>query len=209
MLDHVFAQGGEATAGAARRNVRPEDAVGPAEELLSRGLLVPGRDDLLVVPGEVGVALRGGCTTTEPVDRVPEVATADRPTRLTDGVGRGCGRGVLPAYRAAARVVEHPAGGGAPHRRARRARAQGGREHLHLSEPDAALVIETAASAGLLATRADADGNPVWVPTDAFDRWLDADLAARWVTLAQAWLPAPGSPGWSAAARPTTSPGTH
>ena len=29
MLDHVFAQGGEATAGTARRNVRPEDAAGP------------------------------------------------------------------------------------------------------------------------------------------------------------------------------------
>uniref|UniRef100_UPI0015FFC512 helicase-associated domain-containing protein n=1 Tax=Nocardioides stalactiti TaxID=2755356 RepID=UPI0015FFC512 len=60
--------------------------------------------------------------------------------------------------------------------------------HLQLSEPETALVIETAASAGLLATRADGDGNPVWVPTDAFDAWLDSDVAARWVTLVRAWL---------------------
>ena len=82
--------------------------------------------------------------------------------------------------------------------------------HLHLSEPDTALVIETASAAGLLATRADADGNPVWVPTDAFDRWLDADLAARWVDAAARLArqhPAP-RPGRRPRA-PTTSPGTR
>ncbi len=195
MLDHVFTQGGEATAGAARRNVRPEDAAGPAEELLSRGLLVPGRDDRLVVPGEVGLVLRGGCTTTEPVDAAPEVATADRPTRLTDGAAAGaagefCRRTELLLEWWSTRPASALRTGGLGVRELRAAA-----EHLHLSEPDTALVIETASAAGLLATRADSDGNPVWVPTDAFDRWLNADLAARWVTLATAWLASPRLPG--------------
>ena len=169
MLDHVFAHGGEATAGSARRTVRPEDAAGPAEELLSRGLLVPGRDDLLVVPGEVGLALRGGRTTTEPVDRAPEVASADRPPRLTTSAAAGCGgefcrRTELLLEWWSTRPAAALRTGGLGVRELKAAAI-----HLQLSDTDAALVIEVASAAGLVATRADADGNPVWVPTDAFD----------------------------------------
>lgn len=195
MLDHVFAHGGEATAGSARRNVRREDAAGPAEELLSRGLLVPGRDDLLVVPGEVGLALRGGCTTTEPVDQPPEVARADRPVRLTSGAAAGsagdfCRRTELLLEWWSTRPAAALRTGGLGVRELKAAAI-----HLHLSDTDTALVIETASGAGLIATRADADGNPVWVPTDAFDTWLDADLAERWTTLARAWLASTRLPG--------------
>ena len=76
MLDHVDEHGGQATTGVARRRVRPEDATTPAEELLSRGLLVPRDDGLVVLPGEVALVLRGGRTTREPVDVVPAVATS-------------------------------------------------------------------------------------------------------------------------------------
>lgn len=195
MLDHVVAQGGEATAGAARRTVRPEDAASPAEELLARGLLVPTRDDLLVVPGEVGLALRGGCTTTEPVDQVPELATADRPARLIERAAAGaaadfCRRTELMIERWSTRPAAALRTGGLGVRELKAAAA-----HAHVSEADAALVIEVAALAGLVATRADADGNPVWVPTDAFDTWLDSDVATRWVTLARAWLASPRLPG--------------
>ncbi|RHW24237.1 hypothetical protein D0Z08_25310 [Nocardioides immobilis] len=195
MLDHVFAHGGEATAGAARRTVRPEDAASPAEELLSRDLLVPSRDDLLVVPGEVGLALRGGRTTTEPVDQPPEVASAERPARLTDGAAAGgaaefCRRTDLLLEWWSTRPAAALRTGGLGVRELKAAAA-----HLQLSEPDAALVIETAATAGLIATRADADGNPVWVPTDEFDRWLDAEVADRWAILARAWLASTRLPG--------------
>ena len=44
--------------------------------------------------------------------------------------------------------------------------------HLHLDESTTALVVETAHTAGLLGTVANADGNPVWVPTDAYDAWV-------------------------------------
>jgi len=50
MLDHVLAAGGEATATGARHTVLPEDAATPAEELLSRRLLVPRGSGTLVVP---------------------------------------------------------------------------------------------------------------------------------------------------------------
>jgi hypothetical protein len=195
MLDHVLAHGGEATAGSARRNVRPEDAAGPVEELLSRGLLVPGKDELLVVPGEVGLELRGGSTTTDPVDRVPELATAERPERLTAGAAAGaagefCRRTELLLEWWSTRPATALRTGGLG---VRELKAAAG--HLHLSEPDTALVVETAAAAGLIATRADSEGNPVWVPTDAFDAWLAGDLAERWTTLARAWLVSTRLPG--------------
>ena len=50
------------------------------------------------------------------------------------------------------------------------------------------MLIEVAAEAGLLATRSDAAGDPVWVPTDAYDGWLGTEPAARWLPLASSWL---------------------
>ncbi|KAA1421376.1 hypothetical protein F0U44_03485 [Nocardioides humilatus] len=194
MLDHVLANGGEATAGAARRTVRPEDAAGPVEELLARALLVPGRDDLLVVPGEVGLALRGGRTTLEPVDVPPGLATAERPARLTESAAAGaalelCRRTELLLEWWSTRPAAALRTGGLGVRELKATAA-----HLQLSELDTALVVETAHAAHLVATRADADGNPVWVPTDAFDAWLATDVAERWVTLARAWLASPRMP---------------
>ena len=71
---------------------------------------------------------------------------------------------------------------------------------LHVDEPDAALLVETAAAAGLLAQRADGDGDAVWVPTDAFDRWSAREhrraLGDAGAGLAE---PAPAPRRWSAA----------
>ena len=89
MLDHVDAHGGQATTGAARRHVAPEEASSPAEELLARRLLVPRDDGLVVLPGEVALALRGGRTTREPVDDVPALATSARSGSLVDRAAAG------------------------------------------------------------------------------------------------------------------------
>ena len=108
-----------------RRPRRPGDASGrgpdrePVEELLSRRLLVP-RGGVLVLPGEVGLALRGGRTTREPVDRVPEIATTSRSAALVD---RAAARRRLrgrPPRRAAARPLGQRAARRAARRRARR-----------------------------------------------------------------------------------------
>lgn len=48
------------------------------------------------------------------------------------------------------------------------------------------LAVELAAAAGLLAD--DGEEDPSWVPTDAYDTWLDAGAATQWLALAQAWL---------------------
>lgn len=194
LLEHVVDQGGEATTGTSRHTVLPDDAATPAEELLSRRLLVPRSGGVVVAPGEVGIALRDGHTTVERADLPPTVATDDRDPGLVDRAAAGA------AFELVRRVEllldhwgSHPTGvlrgGGLGVRDLRAAATQ-----LHVDEPVAALVIETAAAAGLLAERADTDGNPVWVPTDTFDAWGTRDLAERWLTLARAWLESPRMP---------------
>ena len=89
LLEHVADNGGEATTGSARHTVLPEDAATPAEELLARKLLVPRGGGVVVLPGEVGIALRGGRTTGEPVDDLPELATSDRDQGLVDRAAAG------------------------------------------------------------------------------------------------------------------------
>jgi len=194
LLEHVAEQGGEATTGTSRHMVLPEDAKTPAEELLSRRLLVPRSGGVVVVPGEVGLALRGGCTTVDPADVPPVVAVTERDADLIDRAGAGA---AFELVRRTELLLDHWGGqppgvlrgGGLAVRDLRAAAA-----HLHVDEAAAALVVETAAAAGLLAERADTDGSPVWVPTDTFDVWSGQDLAQRWVTLARAWLESPRMP---------------
>ena len=195
LLEHVADSGGEATTGSARHTVLPQDAETPAEELLARRLLVPRGGGVVVLPGEVGIALRGGHTTREPVDDLPEVITSDRDPALVERAAAGT------AFEAVRRVEllldqwgSHPPGalrsGGLGVRDLKAAAGT-----LHLDEPTAALVIETAHAAGLLATGSDGGGNPVWIPTDAFDAWVTRSIAERWVALVRAWLDSPRMPG--------------
>lgn len=189
LLEHVVDHGGEGTTGSARLTVLPADAATPAEELISRRLLVPRVGGTVVhAPGEVGLAVRGGRTTLEPVDVVPEVAVAERSADLVDRAAAGA------AFEAVRRVEllldhwgTHPPtmlrSGGLGVRDLKAAAV-----HLHLDEAATALVVETAHVAGLLGTVANADGNPVWVPTDAFDAWVARPLDERWAVLVRAWL---------------------
>jgi hypothetical protein len=189
LLTHVVDHGGEATTGSARLTVLPQDAATPAEELIARRLLVPRVGGSVVhAPGEVGLALRGGRTTVEPIDVVPEVAVAERAPDLVDRAGAGA------AFEAVRRVEllldqwgTHPPtmlrSGGLGVRDLKAAAV-----HLHLDESATALVVETAHAAGLLGTVANTDGNPVWVPSDAFDAWVAQPPEERWAVLVRAWL---------------------
>jgi hypothetical protein len=188
MLEHVEAGSGEADAGSARRAIPPAEAASPAEELLSRGLLVPGRPRLVRVPGEVQIALRGGHTTRAPIDVPPEISTSERDAAQIDHAAAGV---ACEAVRRVELVVDHwgthpPVAlrSGALAVRDLKAAA----EFAQLDEPTTALVVEVAAAAGLLATWPDTDGNPAWTPTEAFDTWCDEPAAARWTRLARAWL---------------------
>ena len=188
MLDHVDAHGGQATTGAARRHVAPEEASSPAEELLARRLLVPRDDGLVVLPGEVALALRGGRTTREPVDEAPALATSARSAPLVDRAAAGAASEVV--HRVELLLdhwgIEPPAelrSGGLSVRDLKAVAAL-----LHTTERVAALLVEVVAEAGLLAARADASGDPVRVPTDAYDAWLSGDPERRWLALVVAWL---------------------
>jgi len=191
MLDHVVEHGGEAQAGSARRTVLPDQAASPAEELLARRLLTPrsgAAPGTVVAPGEVGLVLRGGTTTTEAVDEVPAVATTERDVDLVDKTAAGA---ASEAVRRTELLLDHWGAhppvvlrsGGLAVRDLKAAAT-----HLHVDEATAALVVEVAAAAGLLAQRADARGEMVWVPTDAFDAWTTQDAASRWLVLARAWV---------------------
>ena len=186
MLDHVDAGSGEADA--ARHTITPEEAATPAEELITRGLLVPGRPRLVRIPGEVQIALRGGHTTRGRVDVPPEVATSSRSASLVDRSAAGA---AFEAVRRVELVVDHCGSRplvalrtGAVSVRDLKAVA----DDAQLDEPGASLVLEVAAAAGLLATWPDPDGNPAWTPTEAFDTWCDEPTETRWARLARAWL---------------------
>ena len=195
LLEHVDEAGGEATGGSARHTVLPEDAATPAEELLARRLLVPRPGGQLWVPGEVSVALRGGHTTRDRVDVVPTLATAERAATLVERTGAGA---AFEAVRRVELLLEH---WGAHPPGELRAGGLGVRElkavaaHLHVDEPTAALLVEAAAEARLLAARYDDDGNAVFAPTDEFDAWTRRPAPERWSVLASAWLSSSRVPG--------------
>jgi len=66
---------------------------------------------------------------------------------------------------------------------------------LHVDEPAAALLIEVAAAAGLLAAGPDDEGNLAWLPTALYDGWIERPVAERWTVLARAWLATARTPG--------------
>jgi hypothetical protein len=188
MLEHVESRIGEADAGAARHTITPAEAESPAEELLSRGLLVPGRPGLVRIPGEVQIALRGGHTTRERIDVPPAVATSERSRDLVDRTAAGAAFDVV---RRVELLVDH--WGSAPPIALRTGAVavrdlKAAADVVQLEEAATALLVEVAAAAELLATWPDADGNPAWTPTDGFDAWCDQPAAARWRRLAAAWL---------------------
>jgi hypothetical protein len=195
LLEHVADNGGEATTGTARHDVGPDEAATPPEELLAHGLLVPRSGGLVVLPGEVGIALRGGRTTREPVGDLPELVTSDRDQALVDRAAAGA---AFEAVRRTELLLDHwgtqpPVAlrnGGLAVRDLKATATV-----LHVDEPTAALVVETAHAAGLLATGSDGEGNPVWIPTDAFDAWVARPVAERWSALVRAWLDSPRMPG--------------
>ena len=195
MLEHVLAAGGEATSDDARHTVLAADAATPAEELLARRLLVPRGTGSVVVPGEVGLALRGGHTTVERVDEVPVLASTERSEQQVDSAAAGA------AFEAVRRLELLLDQWGAEPPSALRSGGLGVRDlkataaALHVDEPTLALLVETASAAGLLATAADAVGNPVWLPTDLVDSWVLRPPAERWAGLARTWLDSPRMPG--------------
>lgn len=167
----------------------PEATRGALERLLDLALVWESTSGLRAVGGlaelpllPTGLALEG------PADGPPALATASREAAIVDRTAAGA------AFEAVRRVELLLDGWGAAPPGALRSGGLGIRDlraagaRLHVDEPTAALLIEVAAAAGLLATGPDDDGNLAWLPTVSFDSWVEQPMAERWTVLARAWL---------------------
>lgn len=170
----------------ANRPVNRASASTPIEELLARGLVVPTEDSTVVLPREVGLHLRGGILRPHLRAEPPEPASITRDTDAVDHLG---GAGAFDTVRRIETLLdvwgdEPPAvlrTGGLGVRDLRRLPRM-----LDVDDAGAALLVEVAYAAGLLAATEDAD--PVWLPTPQYDRWQRDEPAVRWTRLALAWL---------------------
>ncbi len=187
ILDHLDEADTAGTVADARRTVRVAEARTPTDHLLARGLLLPRDDRHLVVPWTVRLHLRGGRSTRDRLDVVPELADGARESALIDRTAAGA---AFEFTRRTEMLLEAwglrpPAGlrGGGLGVRELRAAA----ELIHADVDTAALVIETAAAAQLLALGMNDDLDAAWLPTDAYDTWSLRPTAERWLVLVRAW----------------------
>jgi len=190
ILDHLDREGKDGVVETTERSTSHGAARGPVDQLLERGLLVARDRKHVAVPAEVSICLRGG-TTRERADLAPELATGTRDQALVDRAAAGA---AFDLVRRVELLLEH---WGTTPPSALRAGGLAVRDLkaaavlLHMDEPTAALHVEVAAAADLLAPGSTPDGESVWLPTDAFDTWTAASPAQRWTRLAAAWLDSP------------------
>jgi hypothetical protein len=171
----------------ADRAVRRSCANGPVEWLLANGMLAVADAAHVVLPREVGLALRGGrvhrTAETEPPSLVirPRPASAVAGTaagaaaelvRLVEALGEQWGAAPPPVLRT----------GGVGVRELHRTAVA-----LDVDDATAAFVAEVAYVAGLVAD--DGELDPRWAPTPAYDLWRATGTGRRWAELVAAWLP--------------------
>ena len=210
ILEHLEREGKDGVVESTERSTSRGPAGGPVEQLLTVGLVVARDRRHVAVPREVAIALRGGRTTRDPADVEPVLATSARDQALVD---RSAGGAAFELVRHLELLLEH--WGTAPPS-ALRAGGLGVRdlkataELLHMDERNAALHVEIALAAELLAVGEGPDGASVWLPTDGFDLWSSAGVADRWARVAQAWLESPrlsGLVGGRENGKPVERPG--
>lgn len=163
----------------------------PAGWLASRGLLGVYEWYRLVMPGEVGLALRGGHVFDAFWPDEPEVPTEPVDPQAVDAAGA---EAALSAVADLALLLEGWAtepprllkDGGVGVRDLRRAARSTER-----SERDVARLVDIAAAAGLAWVDERAG---VALPTAAFDEWAALDGPARWARLVAGWLSADFDP---------------
>jgi Helicase conserved C-terminal domain len=187
----------------ARRPVTLATANSPIERLLARGLLTATDDRTVTLPREVGLRLRGGRVFRDLETAPPPLGGTVRDQSLID---RTAGGQAFTTVRTLEDLLErwgvNPPGvlrsGGLGIRDLRAAAVS-----LDLPEWTAALLVEVAYAAGLLARSGDFDGSGIgsrggdalWLPTQAYDLWRLQDSERRWVTVAEAWLRSDRVPG--------------
>lgn len=177
VLDHLEETGADGRWGG---------GAGPTADLVAAGLLARTDERHVTLPWSVRLFLRA--ERRRPLDAPPELATSDRGQSLVDRAAAGA---AFELVRRTELLLDrwgtHPPGslkaGGLAVRDLRDAASL-----LHVEPEVAALVIESAAAAGLLGQGMTDDTDAAWLPTDAFDTWLLGSTAQRWATLVRAWL---------------------
>ncbi|GAB2467798.1 helicase-associated domain-containing protein [Xylanimonas ulmi] len=175
------------------------------DELLRAGLLTAGEGETVVLPRDVGLALRGGRTHADP-RLAPPTPEGRRPVTAQTADAEAASA-ALDAVRLVDTLLtswqETPPpvlrSGGLGVRDLRRAA-----QTLGVAEATAASVVELAAAAGLVDTdgggispparrsgtwgaSSGVDAPPSYVPTTRADEWDEAEAAERWAMLAVAW----------------------
>ncbi|MFL6113734.1 MAG: helicase-associated domain-containing protein [Catenulispora sp.] len=167
----------------------PASTESPLEWLLARGILGRWNEDTVVLPREIAFFLRrhvfGSGLHRELAAEPPAVPVTHHDVRRADEAAAAAATTVprrieelLDAWAAGPPGVLRS--GGAGIRDLRRTAAL-----LDLPEDETAFLIELAYAAGLVA--ADL-ASGFWLPTPAYDRWLDLTPERRWAELAAAWL---------------------
>jgi hypothetical protein len=165
----------------------------PGRALVARGLLIPIDAGAVELPREVGLALRGGLPWGVVATEAPPIAVLAPGAR---DVEASAATEVLTALRMIDELALTWSGnpptslraGGIGVRDLRRTA-----KDLATTEPVAALLVEVAACAGLIALSSGV--TPGWIPSDAYDDWTAMDAPRQWVTVAQAWLEMGRRPG--------------
>lgn len=177
----------------ARRQVDRSSVATPVDWLLAHGLLVATDDVSVVLPREVALHLRGGRVHRHPEPTLPGLEMSAGDASHVDHAAAGAAaesvrqvEDLLELWSADSPKVLR-AGGVGVRERSRAAAA------LDVSETRLALLAEIAHAAGLLAAGGELD--EVWLPTPAYDGWLEQPVADRWLTLARAWLATTRVPG--------------
>nr|WP_279671663.1 helicase-associated domain-containing protein [Flexivirga meconopsidis] len=161
-----------------------ESARSIRDELVQAGLAAP-TDDGIVIPREVGLALRGGRLYRDGLTPPTVPASVLSQTDVDAAAGAETLE-LLWRVEALALLWESDPP------RVLRSGGLSVRDHraaataLEATPALAAFVIEIAYAAGLLGP--DGDFEPSWLPTRLYDEWAAAAPAERWATLAAAWL---------------------
>jgi hypothetical protein len=178
---------------AARRPVDAATADSPVRWLLAHALLIAVDDFTVVLPREVALKVRGG-RAFGAVELNPPTSQRTK-YKQTDVDASAAGQAFTVVRLIEALLerwgVEPPGvlrAGGVGVRDLRRTARD-----LELDERGAALLIEVAHAAGLIAP--DGEAADSWLPTTGYDLWLAKSVADRWVILVSAWLTTTRVPG--------------
>ncbi len=164
-------------------SVGPRTAV---DWLVARGLLRSTDSARVILPRQLGLALRAGRTHREPAAGEPRPVGTRLPTATVEAESARAAQDAVRLIAALIREWERVPppvlrSGGLGVRELRRVAAQ-----LEIDDALAALIVELAGAAGLVVD--DGEDQPTFSPTLDVDVWLEADLPERWATLATAWL---------------------